>query len=173
VDQPGTCWTCKSTDVPRLMDRYGVAGFYARSWRDLGPEVANPIGCQDCHDPTNLRLRITRPALIEARERRGRDVERATHQEMRSLVCAQCHVEYYFRPEDNYLVFPWDERGLDAAAQERFLDDIGHVDWVHALSRAPMLKVQHPDYELYQHSVHAHRGVACADCHMPSGARAA
>jgi nitrite reductase (cytochrome c-552) len=167
IDQPATCWTCKSTDVPRLMSEYGVAGFYAQRWRDLGPEVANPIGCQDCHDPETMRLRITRPALIEAFTRMGRNIEDASHQEMRSLVCAQCHVEYYFRPKDNYLVFPWDERGIDAAAQEQFLDDVGHVDWVHALSRAPMIKVQHPDYELYQTSIHAYRGVACADCHLP------
>jgi nitrite reductase (cytochrome c-552) len=167
IDQPATCWTCKSTDVPRLMNEYGPAGFYAKRWRDLGPEVVNPIGCQDCHDPATMRLRITRPALIEAFSRMGRNIDEATHQEMRSLVCAQCHVEYYFRPGDNYLVFPWDERGITAAAQEQFLDDAGHVDWVHALSRAPMIKVQHPDYELYQSSVHAYRGVACADCHMP------
>jgi nitrite reductase (cytochrome c-552) len=167
IDQPGTCWTCKSTDVPRLMNEHGVGGFYQQTWRDLGGEVVNPIGCQDCHDPNTMRLRITRPALIEAFERMGRSVEEATHQEMRSLVCAQCHVEYYFRPEDNYLIFPWDESGVDADAQEAFLDRVGHIDWVHALSRAPMIKVQHPDWELYQASVHAYRGVACADCHMP------
>jgi nitrite reductase (cytochrome c-552) len=167
VNQPGTCWTCKSTDVPRLMEEHGVAGFYGQTWRDLGPEVVNPIGCQDCHDPGTMRLRITRPALIEAFERMGRNIEAATHQEMRSLVCAQCHVEYYFRPDDNYLIFPWDERGIDADAQEQFLDDVGHVDWVHTLSRAPMIKVQHPDWELFQQGIHAYRGVSCADCHMP------
>jgi nitrite reductase (cytochrome c-552) len=167
VNQPGTCWTCKSTDVPRLMNEYGVGGFYGQTWRDLGDEVVNPIGCQDCHDPATMRLRITRPALIEAFERMGRNIEQASHQEMRSLVCAQCHVEYYFQPGDNYLVFPWDENGINADAQEQFLDRVGHVDWVHTISRAPMIKVQHPDYELYQSSVHAFRGVACADCHMP------
>jgi nitrite reductase (cytochrome c-552) len=167
VDQPATCWTCKSTDVPRLMSRYGVGGFYAQTWRELGDEVVNPIGCQDCHDPVTMRLRITRPALVEAFQRMGRNIEQASHQEMRSLVCAQCHVEYYFRPGDNYLVFPWDEHGVTAEAQERFLDEVGHVDWVHAISRAPMIKVQHPDWELYQTSIHAYRGVACADCHMP------
>jgi nitrite reductase (cytochrome c-552) len=167
VPQPATCWSCKSTDVPRLMHEHGVAGFYAKTWAELGPEVVNPIGCQDCHDPTNMRLRITRPALIEAFERMGRDIERVSHQEMRSLVCAQCHVEYYFRPEDNYLVFPWDENGVDAEAQEAFLDRVGHTDWVHALSRAPMIKVQHPDWELYTKGIHAYRGVSCADCHMP------
>jgi nitrite reductase (cytochrome c-552) len=167
VDQPATCWTCKSTDVPRLMNEYGVGAFYAGRWRELGTEVVNPIGCQDCHDPATMRLRITRPALIEAFDRMGRNIEQASHQEMRSLVCAQCHVEYYFRPGDNYLVFPWDENGVDADAQEAFLNRVGHDDWIHALSRAPMIKVQHPDWELYQYSIHAHRGVACADCHMP------
>jgi nitrite reductase (cytochrome c-552) len=167
IDQPGTCWTCKSTDVPRLMAEHGVAGFYSMRWRELGPEVTNPIGCQDCHDPATMQLRITRPALIEALERIGTPVERATHQEMRSLVCAQCHVEYYFRPGDNYLIFPWDENGVNADAQEAFLDRVGHTDWVHALSRAPMIKVQHPDWELFQQGIHAYRGVSCADCHMP------
>jgi len=167
VDQPGTCWTCKSTDVPRLMNEYGVAEFYSMRMRDLGHEVTNPIGCQDCHDPGTMRLRITRPALIEAMERMGTPVERATHQEMRSLVCAQCHVEYYFRSGDNYLIFPWDENGVHAEAQEEFQDRVGHTDWIHALSRAPMLKVQHPDWELFQQGIHAYRGVSCADCHMP------
>jgi nitrite reductase (cytochrome c-552) len=167
VDQPAVCWTCKSTDVPRLMNQYGTEGFYSQRWRDLGQEVVNPIGCQDCHDPATMQLRITRPALVEALERMGRDMNRIGHQEMRSLVCAQCHVEYYFAGENNYLIFPWDENGMDADAQEAFLNRVGHTDWVHSISRAPMIKVQHPDYELYQSSVHAFRGVACADCHMP------
>lgn len=34
------------------------------------------------------------------------DVNRdATHQEMRTYVCAQCHVEYYFDGEDKILTF--------------------------------------------------------------------
>ena len=50
---------------------------------------------------------------------------------------------------------------------EAFFDDIRHVDWVHAISKAPMLKAQHPDYELYRTGIHSERGVSCADCHMP------
>lgn len=164
--QPGTCWTCKSTDVPRLMNQMGVAGFYKSTWKDLGPEVMNHIGCQDCHDPKTMNLRITRPALIEAFQRMGRDINQATHQEMRSLVCAQCHVEYYFKGEGKYLTFPWD-KGFSADAMEAYYDEYEFKDWVHALSKAPMIKAQHPDYELYMTGVHADRGVACADCHMP------
>lgn len=166
VPQPGTCWTCKSTDVPRLMNQMGVGEFYKGAWKDLGSEVVNNIGCQDCHDPKTMNLRITRPALIEAYDRMGIDITKANHQEMRSLVCAQCHVEYYFRKDDKYLMFPWD-KGLTAEAMEQYYDEVKHVDFVHALSKAPMVKAQHPDYEQYTMGVHFDRGVSCPDCHMP------
>ncbi len=166
VPQPGTCWTCKSTDVPRLMNTMGAENFYKAKWTELGPEVVNNIGCQDCHDPKTMNLRITRPALIEAFQRQGKDITKATHQEMRSLVCAQCHVEYYFKGEGKYLTFPWDN-GMTVEAIEKYYDSVKHVDFVHALSKAPILKAQHPDYEQYTMGVHADRGVACADCHMP------
>lgn len=166
VPQPATCWTCKSPDVPRLMNQMGVENFYKGKWTDLGSEVVNNIGCQDCHDPKTMNLRITRPALIEAYQRMGKDINKATHQEMRSLVCAQCHVEYYFKGENKYLTFPWDN-GFTVEAMEAYYDSVKHVDFVHALSKAPMLKGQHPDFEQYTTGVHFDRGVACADCHMP------
>jgi len=74
VPQPGTCWTCKSTDVPRVMNEIGVENFYAAKWSDLGHQIVNNIGCQDCHDPKTMNLRITRPALIEAFQRQGKDI---------------------------------------------------------------------------------------------------
>jgi nitrite reductase (cytochrome c-552) len=167
VPQPATCWTCKSTDVPRLMNEMGVADFYKKGWSELGDQVVNAIGCQDCHDPKTMDLRITRPALIEAFKRQGKDIKEATHQQMRSLVCAQCHVEYYFRgKEEKYLTFPWDN-GTSIEDMEAYYDTVNHVDFVHALSKAPMLKAQHPDWEIAQFGIHTQRGIACADCHMP------
>ncbi len=164
--QPATCWTCKSTDVPRLMNKMGVEEFYKSSWMEMGPEVVNHIGCQDCHDPQTMNLRITRPALVEAFQRKGIDINKSTQQEMRSLVCAQCHVEYYFKGDGKYLTFPWD-KGYTADDMEAYYDEVQFTDWTHALSKTPMLKAQHPDWELYRTGVHADRGVACADCHMP------
>ena len=163
---PNTCWTCKGPDVPRVMNEVGVAEFYSGSWASRGEEIVNAIGCADCHDPVTMNLRITRPALIEAFERTGKDITKASHQEMRSLVCAQCHVEYYFKGEGNYLTFPWDN-GQTAEEMEEYYDNAGFADWTHAMSRTPMLKAQHPDYEVFMTGVHADRGVACADCHMP------
>jgi nitrite reductase (cytochrome c-552) len=164
--QPNTCWACKSPDVPRVMHKIGVEEFYKGKWAERGPEMANFIGCADCHDPETMNLRISRPALVEAFARRGKDITQASHQEMRSLVCAQCHVEYYFKGEGKYLTFPWD-KGFSADDIEKYYNETGFSDWTHQLSKAPMLKAQHPDYEVYMTGIHAQRGVACADCHMP------
>jgi len=167
---PNTCWTCKSPDVPRMMNEMGAAEFYRGTWDTKGTEVINPIGCADCHDSRTMNLQITRPALIEAFQSMGRDITTATHQEMRSLVCAQCHVEYYFNKNIvegvQYLVFPW-KNGTSVGEMETYYDDIQFSDWTHALSRAPMVKAQHPDYEMYLTGTHASRGISCADCHMP------
>jgi nitrite reductase (cytochrome c-552) len=164
--QPGTCWTCKSPDVPRLMKQMGIAEFYSATLAQLGPQIVNPIGCADCHDAATMSLQITRPALIEAFQRQGKDITKASHQEMRSLVCAQCHVEYYFKGEGKYLTFPWD-KGFSMEEMEAYYDEYQFTDWTHSVSKAPMIKTQHPDYELFRFGVHFDRGVSCADCHMP------
>lgn len=164
--EPGTCWSCKSPDVPRMMHEMGIAEFYKGKWSSLGHEIVNPIGCADCHDHNTMNLNISRPGLIEAFERQGKKVTDATAQEMRSLACAQCHVEYYFKGDGKYLTFPWD-KGTTVEQIEAYFDEVGHVDWVHKLSKAPMLKAQHPDYEIFMMGPHAQRGLSCADCHMP------
>ena len=167
---PSTCWTCKSPDVPRLINEIGAVEFYSGKWAAKGEQMHNAIGCADCHEPETMALTITRPALIEAFERQGKKIEDFSHQDMRSLVCAQCHVEYYFDKNRYegvpYLTFPWDN-GYTAEQMEEYYDKINFSDWTHALSRAPMLKAQHPGYEVYMTGVHADRRVSCADCHMP------
>ena len=167
---PSTCWTCKSPDVPRLMDKIGVAEFYKGKWSDKGEEIVNSVGCADCHNPKTMDLQITRPALVEAFESMGKDITKATHNEMRSLVCAQCHVEYYFNKNNKdkvpYLTFPW-KKGMKVEQMEEYYDELKFKDWTHKISKAPMLKAQHPGYELFLEGIHAKKGVSCADCHMP------
>ncbi len=91
--QPGTCMTCKSPEVPVLMKEMGVAEFYKTPFDVIKTKVSHPIGCADCHDAKTMNLKITRPALREAFAAMGKDIDKASYQEMRSLVCAQCHVE--------------------------------------------------------------------------------
>ena len=164
--QPGTCWTCKGPDVPRVMKEQGVANFYKAPWSKWGDQIMNSVGCSDCHDSKTMDLKPARPALYEAWQRVGKDVNKATHQEMRSLVCAQCHTEYYFKGDEKYLTFPQDS-GMTVEAMEKYYDAMNYKDYTHALSRAPILKAQHPGYEIHQMGIHGQRGVSCADCHMP------
>lgn len=163
---PAACWTCKSPDIPRMMNEVGINEFYDHKWAKWGTEIMNPIGCADCHDPETMALQISRPALVDAFARQGKDITKATHQEMRTLVCAQCHVEYYFTKEGNVVTFPWD-KGFTVEAMEKYYDEIEFTDWTHQLSKTPMIKAQHPDYETFTMGPHAERGLACADCHMP------
>jgi nitrite reductase (cytochrome c-552) len=162
---PATCMSCKSPDVVRLMGDK-PEDFYAKSFSEVRQQIKHPIGCADCHTPNTMQLRITRPALREAFKAMGRDIDQVSHQEMRSLVCAQCHVEYYFKGEGRYLTFPW-SKGTTADQIEEYYDEIDFSDWTHSVSKAKMLKMQHPDYEVYSTGIHAYRNVACADCHMP------
>ena len=41
-NQPGTCWTCKSPDVPRIMSEKGVAEYYKANWAMWGTATKSP-----------------------------------------------------------------------------------------------------------------------------------
>ncbi len=156
---------------------------------------AHPVSCVDCHAPENMALRVTRPGFIRGIQALAasdapvpalpsialwRQSPRAapydpnvdgTRNEMRSFVCGQCHVEYYCSSKMP-LTFPWG-KGLTAGDIEAFWDEADFpdgkdfVDYTHAETGAPVLKAQHPEFELWNQGIHARSGVSCADCHMP------
>lgn len=163
----GTCYSCKSSNNPRLWSEMGMAEFDRMLFSELGKQISNPIGCANCHEANTMRLIVTNPALEEALEKQDKDWRKFTRQEMRTIVCANCHVEYYFEGEGNYLVFPW-ENGTRIEDIAEYYATEDFKDWNHPKSGAPMIKMQHPDYELFSaDSTHYKAGVACADCHMP------
>jgi nitrite reductase (cytochrome c-552) len=155
----------------------------------------HPVSCIDCHDPENMKLRVTRPGFMlgiaKLAEgdgdvsifpsivswRKGDREEtydpnlHATRREMRSFACAQCHVEYYCATKDT-LTFPW-KHGLrmeDAEkewSEKTFPDGSPFLDYLHGETGAPVFKAQHPEFELWSQGIHARSGVSCADCHMP------
>ncbi len=164
---PGTCYSCKSADNPRLWAEMGMAEFDKTLFMELGKEIDHAIGCANCHEANTMRLIVTNPALEEALEAQGRDWTTFTRQEMRTVVCANCHVEYYFAGEGKYLVFPWVD-GMRIEEIAGYYAELEFKDWEHPQSGAPMIKMQHPEYELFTaDSTHYKAGVACADCHMP------
>ncbi|MFN2426181.1 MAG: ammonia-forming cytochrome c nitrite reductase subunit c552 [Candidatus Binatia bacterium] len=156
---------------------------------------AHPVSCVDCHDPDSMALRVTRPGFLQGVQALAAgdgavphlaSIERwragprdrpydpnidASRTEMRSFVCGQCHVEYYCSSKFK-LTFPW-ANGLSADDIEKtwnaitFDDGERFYDYKHKETDAPILKAQHPEFELWSQGVHARSGVACADCHMP------
>jgi nitrite reductase (cytochrome c-552) len=175
---PTPCWTCKSPDVPRYMNEKSELDFFTGKWARLGSEIVNPVGCADCHNNETMELVITRPHLVRALNSEGSlPFADATHQDKRSLVCAQCHSEYYFKKTEwtdksgnekiaKVVTFPW-ENGFAVEDMEQYYDDRDFKDWTHKISKTPMLKAQHPGYEIYITGAHGKNKVACADCHMP------
>jgi nitrite reductase (cytochrome c-552) len=180
VAQPGACINCHASAVAayRALGSGDVeAGFHALNqlpYTEARRHVEHPVACIDCHDPETMALRITRPAFVAgiAALQASRGVEdydvnaQATRQEMRSYVCAQCHVEYSFQGEGKTLTYPW-RRGARAEQILAYYDEIGFSDWTHATTGARALKAQHPEFEMWSQGTHARAGVSCADCHMP------
>jgi nitrite reductase (cytochrome c-552) len=178
--QPGACLNCHASTYTTYKKLGGgdiFKGFEELNKLTYPQAVANvkhPVSCIDCHDPGSMQLRITRPAFIEGIRalKASQGVANydpntmASAQEMRSFVCGQCHVEYYFKGEGKRLTFPW-HKGLKVENMLAYYDEVKHKDFVHAESGAPALKAQHPEFELYNQGVHARSGVSCADCHMP------
>jgi nitrite reductase (cytochrome c-552) len=152
--------------------------------------VEHPVSCIDCHEADTMALRVNRPGFlngiralaksdyptphlpsIERWRKDGRKDQYepnvlATRQEMRSLVCAQCHVEYYFKGEGKLVTYPWD-KGLKVEQIEAYYNEVKHTDFKNKESGAPILKAQHPEFEMWSQGIHARSGVSCADCHMP------
>lgn len=178
--QPGACINCHGSTYPTMMKlgdgdiHKGFDLLNKMPYHDALETVKHPVSCIDCHTPETMQLRITRPAFMEGIQKYKKtqgienyDVNKmASRQEMKSFVCAQCHVEYYFDGPDKRLTFPWSE-GIKADEILKYYQKNGHKDWVHAETGTAALKAQHPEFEMWSQGVHAKSGVSCVDCHMP------
>lgn len=178
--QPGTCIHCHGSVYLPYKDAGGgdlIKGFEAMNhlpYQEARQKVTHPIACIDCHDPQTMQLRVTRPGFLEGIKalKLGEGIKdydpntMATRQEMRSFVCGQCHVEYHFKGPEKRLTYPW-SKGLKVDQIADYYDETGFSDWTHAITGAPTLKAQHPEFEMWNQGIHARSGVACADCHMP------
>jgi len=174
---PTTCWNCKTPNISLWVKAEGDA-VWSRDFNEYRQKVHEEnesISCLTCHNPTNMELQLYSVPLGDWLVRSGQDWEKLSRNEKRSLVCAQCHVEYYFQHKDHgpaaKPVFPWD-KGFDPEEIYAYYQDKGpggqpFTDFVHAVSKVNIIKAQHPEYELWQDGTHGAAGVSCADCHMP------
>jgi nitrite reductase (cytochrome c-552) len=178
--QPGSCLHCHASALPAWRKlgggdiQKGFEAMCAMPFAEARKLVTHPVVCLDCHDPKSMALRVTRPGFLagirafkQSQGTQNYDPNTmATRQEMRSFVCGQCHVEYYFAGPGKLLTYPW-SKGLKVEEIEAYYDEAQFSDWKHAETGAGVLKAQHPEFEMWNQGIHARSGVACADCHMP------
>lgn len=181
VGAGGVCLTCKTPYAPELEKQMGME-YYRRPWdevRGMIPEKHRELGvaCIDCHDNKDMSLKISRDftlkkALIEM----GVDPEKLTRQEMRSIVCAQCHVTYNILKDADMksvgIYFPWHESKWGGITVENIIkkirSDPSVAEWKQKVTGFKLPFMRHPEFELFSlDSVHWMAGVSCPDCHMP------
>ena len=182
---PATCWNCKTAKIPSWVEEYGDDKFWGMNFNEFRTTDKidmrdNTIGCANCHDSETMEMKLYSAPLKDWLARSGVDYDKLSRNEKRALACGQCHVEYYFsEPEhgpNKKPVFPWD-MGFNPEQIYEYYQDKGKkkedgtfaqfADWVHPVSKTPMLKAQHPEYEFWVNGTHGAAGVTCADCHMP------
>ena len=157
------CLTCKSPNFTKLVNDQGV-GVYTMDFNEVHASLNESISCYNCHENsagTNGQLVVTHSYVHKCL---GENVDTIN---VSTLVCGQCHIEYYFAPETKETSMPYSS--LEEMTPEAILayyDSIGFADWTQESTGAKMLKTQHPELETVTHGKHA-AFLSCADCHMP------
>jgi nitrite reductase (cytochrome c-552) len=134
------------------------------------------VTCIDCHDNKTLAPKLSRWTLTQALKDIGKNPEALSRQEMRSLVCAQCHVTYVVKKDAEMkslgVFFPWQHSKEGDISVENIIkvvrSDPANLEWKQSVTGFKVGFIRHPEYEFYtRNSTHWQAGVACADCHMP------
>jgi nitrite reductase (cytochrome c-552) len=177
----GVCLSCKTPYAPMLQKEMGE-DYYKLSFKAVLEKIPAEqrelgVACIDCHDNKDMSLKLSRSfTLVEAMKSMGKDPATLTRQEMRSVVCAQCHVTYNI-PKDAEgksvgLYFPWQNSKFAAITIEdiilRIRQDPSVLEWKQNVTGFKMAFIRHPEYEFWtKGSTHFKAGASCADCHMP------
>lgn len=177
----GVCLTCKTPYAPKLQKEMGL-DYYKKPFKevlDKIPEKDRTLGvaCIDCHSNKDLTLKISRGfTLTKALQDMGTNPDTLTRQEMRSAVCAQCHVTYAINKDaegkSTGVYFPWQNSKWGAITIEDIIkklrSDETVKEWKQTVTGFKMAFIRHPEFEFWtNNSVHFKAGAACADCHMP------
>lgn len=159
--KPGaSCLACKTAEYEKLIVQQGDTVF-AKDFQEAAQNVEFGITCYNCHRNTpGEKVQITSPHFTEAKKLLSKEPKPGTQ------ACAQCHVEYYFDKETKEVILPWD-KGIGVDQIEAYYDEKGFFDWKHPRTGTELIKVQHPEFEMYSGSGHDVMMVSCVDCHMP------
>ena len=157
------CLTCKTPDMHKMIEEQGVS-VYSMPFDEVMGQTTNAISCYTCHggdDGNNGQMVVTHQYVNEALGENKAEINAS------SLSCGQCHIEYYFTPEDSEAMMPYHSVAeMTPEAILAYYDELGFSDWEQPGTGTKMLKAQHPELETYLQGKHASM-LSCADCHMP------
>ncbi len=157
------CLTCKTPNFAKLVNDQGVA-VYKMDFNEVLGMMEENISCYTCHgnEPGNGgMLTVTHSYVRKALGDSMSSIDPA------NLACGQCHIEYYFTPEDKETMMPYhDVAGMSPEAILAYYDSFDFADWTQEATGTKMLKAQHPEFETVLQGKHAGL-LNCADCHMP------
>ena len=157
------CLTCKTPDMHKMIAEQGVS-VYSMPFDEVMAQTTNTISCYTCHgadDGNGGQMVVTHQYVNEALGENVSEIKAA------SLSCGQCHIEYYFTPEDSEAMMPYHSKAeMTPEAILAYYDELGFSDWEQPGTGTKMLKAQHPELETYSYGKHAAM-LSCADCHMP------
>ena len=180
----GICLYCKTAYGPKFEKELGTTELGKKSYKEthaMIPEKHKELGvaCIECHDNKDMSLSIAvreRVMVDGALKYLGVDPKKLTRQEMRSIVCAQCHSTYILQRDKDMkpvkLFFPWQGSKWGGISVENVIkvlrSDPSYGEWKQGVTGFKMAYVRHPEFELFSdNSVHWKAGASCADCHMP------
>ncbi|MFZ5967383.1 MAG: ammonia-forming cytochrome c nitrite reductase subunit c552 [Bacillota bacterium] len=156
-----SCLACKTAEYEKLFVQNG-SDLFAMDFQKTVQDLEYSISCYNCHrNQPGEGVQITAPHLAEGVKKLASQPAAGT------LACVQCHVEYFIDPQTKAVVLPWDN-GTGIEQIEAFYDEKNFADWVHPRTGTPLIKVQHPEFEMFTGSFHQVSKVTCAHCHMPT-----
>lgn len=165
-EQLANCITCKTPQYTALVNSEGDSAYQGK-FKDMIDEFDEPISCYNCHENDPTQLVVGNKFFLTAL---GDDVSNEKKAPKASQTCGQCHNEYYFDPTTKATTNPY--TGTDQMTPDAILayyDARNFSDWNHGDTMAPMIKVQHPEFEtIYggESTTMARIGYTCSDCHM-------
>lgn len=159
--KPGaSCLACKTGEYEKLYVEHGE-DLFRMDFHETVQGVEHSISCYTCHrNEPGENVHITAPHFAIGLTKLEEEPPAGTQ------ACAQCHVEYYFDADTGEVVLPWDN-GIEIDEIEAYFDERGFYDWKHPRTGTPLIKVQHPEFEMYTGSIHDRMRISCMDCHMP------
>ena len=165
-EQLANCISCKTPQFTATVNS-GNSDIYKQKFTDTVGQYTENISCWNCHENDPTTLTVGNKFFIKSL---GEDATNYSKAPLASQTCGQCHNEYYFDSKTKEPLNPYSGTSeMTPDAILAYYDSKNFSDWNHGTTGAPMIKVQHPEFETVyggNSTTMARMGYTCSSCHM-------